>query len=115
MKTMTGRLCEPLISGVQRFTRRQSSPGTVVADPRWSRKASSSEFARFFPSILKCAESCCGQTRPYASALRIPVHGSGLDAGMKRPAPEVDAPYGTPLKTYTPLLLNPRTFPAFVS
>src|ERR1700758_2396701 len=49
MKTMTGRLCKPLISGVQRFTRRQSSPGTLVADPRWSRNASSSEFARFFP------------------------------------------------------------------
>src|ERR1700756_6053919 len=108
---MTGRLCEPLISGVQIFTRRQSSPGTVAADPRWSRKASSSEFASFFPSVLKCAESCCGQTRPYVSALRIPAHGSGAAGGRKRLEPEVGAPYGTPLKMYTPFLLKPRIRP----
>src|SRR5258707_15361179 len=101
MKTMTGRFCEPLISGVQRFTRRQSSPGTVTADPRWSRKASSSEFARFFPFISKCAESCCGQTRPYASAVRIPIHGLALDGGKKRLETEVEAPYGKPFKMYT--------------
>ena len=109
------RVCEPLTSGVQKFTRKQSSPGTVTAEPRWSKNASSSAFARFFPSMLKCAESCCGQTRPYANALRTPVQGSGCPGGMKRRAPEVDAPYGTPLKMYTPFRLNPRIFPALVS
>jgi hypothetical protein len=38
-----------------------------------------------------------------------------LAGGIKRPAPEVDAPYGTPLKVYTPFRLNPRIFPALVS
>lgn len=53
--------------------------------------------------------------RPYASALRIPVQGSGDAGGMKRRTPEVDAPYGTPLKMYTPFRSNPRTLPALVS
>jgi hypothetical protein len=47
--------------------------------------------------------------------LRIPVHGSGFSGGKKRLAPEVDAPYGTPLKMYTPFRSNPRIFPALVS
>jgi hypothetical protein len=47
--------------------------------------------------------------------LRIPVQGSGLAGGIKRPDPEVDAPYGTPLKVYTPFRLNPRILPALVS
>jgi len=34
---------------------------------------------------------------------------------MKRLAPAVEAPYGTPLKMYTPFRLKPRIFPAFVS
>jgi hypothetical protein len=38
-----------------------------------------------------------------------------LAGGIKRPAPEVDAPYGTPLNVYTPFRLNPRIFPALVS
>jgi hypothetical protein len=38
-----------------------------------------------------------------------------LAGGIKRPAPEVDAPYGTPLKVYMPFRLNPRIFPAPVS
>src|SRR5580692_8728505 len=45
----------------------------------------------------------------------MPVHGSGFSGGMKRRAPEVDAPYGTPLKMYTPSRLKPRIFPALVS
>src|SRR5260221_10487741 len=65
--------------------------------------------------MSKCAESRYGEARPYCNALRIPVHGSGLTGGMKRLAPAVDAPYGTPLKTYTPFRLNPRIFPAVVS
>src|SRR5213595_1802333 len=43
---MTGRLCDPLISGVQRLTRKQSSPGTVRNAPRCSTNASSSDFGR---------------------------------------------------------------------
>src|SRR6266571_900705 len=112
---MTGRLREALISCVQRLRRRQSSPGTVAAAPRCSTNASSSEFARFFPSVLKCAESWFGHTRPYCSAFRIPFQGSGLTGGTKRLAPAVEAPYGTPLKMYTPFRLKPRIFPAFVS
>ena len=83
---MTGRLCvaNALICGVQTLSRRQSSPGTQTADPRWSRNASSSGLARFFPSVSKCAESRVGQTRQYCSALRIPFHGSGFSGGMKR-------------------------------
>jgi hypothetical protein len=38
-----------------------------------------------------------------------------LAGGIKRPTPEVDAPYGTPLKVYTPFRLNPRIFPELVS
>jgi hypothetical protein len=38
-----------------------------------------------------------------------------LSGGKKRLAPEVDAPYGTPLKTHTPFRSNPRIFPALVS
>src|SRR5882672_11195517 len=109
---MTGRLCDALISGVHTFTRRQSSPATVAAAPRCSTNASSSEFARFFPLVSKCAESRYGQIRPYCSALRIPVQGSGLTGGLKRLAPAVDAPQGTPLKMNTPFRLNPRIFPA---
>lgn len=45
----------------------------------------------------------------------MPVQGSGLSGGMKRRAPEVDAPYGRPLKTYTPLRSYPRTLPELVS
>src|SRR6266850_3893373 len=112
---MTGRLREALISCVQRLRRRQSSPGTVAAAPRCSTNASSSEFARFFPSVLKCAESWFGHTRTYCSEFRIPFQGSGLTGGMKRLAPAVEAPYGTPLKMYTPFRLKPRIFPAFVS
>src|SRR2546428_11698159 len=111
---MTGRLLEPLISCVQRLRRRQSSPGTVAAAPRCSTNASSSEFARFFPSVLKCAESWFGHTRPYCSAFRIPFQGSGLTGGMKRLAPAVEAPYGTAFKKYTPLRLKPRIFPTLV-
>src|SRR5579863_8813828 len=45
----------------------------------------------------------------------MPAHGSGLAGGINRPAPEVDAPYGTPLKMYTPSRSYPRTRPALVS
>jgi len=34
---------------------------------------------------------------------------------MNRLEPEVDAPYGTPLKIYTPFLLKPRILPELVS
>ena len=44
-----------------------------------------------------------------------PSTGSGFSGGKKRLAPEVDAPYGTPLKMYTPFRSNPRIFPALVS
>src|SRR6266849_5939233 len=56
-----------------------------------------------------------GQTRPYWSALRIPLQGSGLAGGMKRLGPAVEAPKGTPLKMCTPFRRKPRIFPAVVS
>jgi hypothetical protein len=38
-----------------------------------------------------------------------------LAGGIKRLAPDVDAPYGTPLNVITPFRVNPRIFPALVS
>jgi hypothetical protein len=68
--------------------------------------------------VCYCAEAgicISGRIEVAASVVRIPVHGSGLTGRMKRLAPAVDAPKGTPLKTYTPFRLNPRIFPAVVS
>src|SRR5262249_20767795 len=46
--------------------------------------------------------SPCGALGPYETAARMAVRAGGLPGAMKRFLPAVDAPYGMPLKTFTP-------------
>src|SRR5258708_25964200 len=105
-QTITGRLRPPPLTGptagVQTLSTRQSSPST----------------GRLFPETESASAdprgtvgSLCGALCPYSSASRTPVHRAGSAGAMKRFAPVVLAPYGTPLKVMIPLLSTPRIFP----
>lgn len=62
-----------------------------LAATRCGRNVSSSEFPRFCPSVLKCAEPWFGHTGPYCGACEFPST-VGLTSGMKRLGPAVEPP-----------------------
>src|SRR5579875_202074 len=103
--TMTGRLCPAPSPAVQMFKQRQSS---LIGPPGSITSTSGGTTPRNWLSS-------CGARGPNSVASRTPDHGSGFRGGMKRAAPPVGAPYRTPLKTCTPRLILPRSFPAVVS
>lgn len=55
-----------------------------------------------------------GDLGPNSRASRTPAQESGLDGGIKRRTPAVDAPYGMPKKALTLSRVMPRTRPAVV-
>src|SRR6185295_5088645 len=57
----------------------------------------------------------CGARWLTWNASRTPVQAAGFVGGMKRLAPAVDAPYGTPQNWLTPYRTRPRIFPAVVA
>ena len=79
--TITGRLPVPR-PGVKTLMLRQSSP---IGSRR-----SSDHTSEIGPS------GSCGARWPPGTQSRTPVQAAGLTGGMKRLAPAVDAPYGTP-------------------
>src|SRR5438094_805628 len=99
---MTGRFALSM-PGVQTFRTRQSSLDWL--DDRFC--------IIWISGVLK--PGSCGLCGPRAFASRTPLHGIGFLGGRKRPAPSVDAPYGTPLKVRIPFTVNPRILPAVVS
>src|SRR5579864_8262864 len=112
---MTGRFLPSRRPRVKAFRTRQSSPAGLDGPPAPALNSNSNSLLVVAAPAPAPGPPPLGQLGPHSRQSRTPGQGCGLTGGMKRFAPAVDAPYGIPLKTYTPLWLTPRTLPWMVS
>src|SRR5262249_31077938 len=112
---MTGRFRPSRRPRVKTLTTRQSSPAGFDVPPGPALNCRSNSLLLVAAPAPAPGPPPVGQLGPHSKQSRTPAQEFGLTGGMKRFAPAVDAPYGIPLKTYTPLSLTPRTLPWMVS